>query len=432
MIAGSPSPDGIQVNIDEVHRFDNAPVLHADGLYHWDFEMLSRQMLEGLAKAAAKYTDIVSIGIDTWGVDFGLVGSDGVPDAAPLCYRNSVWESMMSRLADTVGPQRLYERSGLQPIGFNSIYRLMWMLDNGMDFSGKKLLFMPDMFNYLLTGRMANEYTIASTSGLLDARTRTWDVTLMRRLGIEESLMCNVVMPGQEIGRITDRVARLTGLSPDVRVMAVGSHDTASAVNAIATDPSTAFLSSGTWSLLGIELPEPVTSPEALASGYSNEGGTRGITFLQNITGLWILQQLVAQWKAEGQPSGYSTLVQLATDAATDAVIDVDDPIFASPGAMREKIETFCLDHGCPVPASQGEMVRCVLQSLARRYARGLKELEAVTGCEVRRLHVIGGGSRNALLNSLTAQATGVELLSGPAEATAFGNIKTQISHDNE
>lgn len=428
VIAGSLTEAG-EVEINEVHRFANGPVKGTDGLLHWDFDMLRREMLEGLKKAAALYDNIVSIGIDTWGVDFGLIDADGCLTEAPLCYRDESWLPQIDRLAQLVGAEELYNRTGLQPIGINSVYRLMWMAAEGADIKGKRLLFMPDLFNYVLTGVAVNEYTIASTSGLLDARTRQWDSELITRIGLPEGLFQRIVHPGESLGRILPEIAAATGLNPETEVIAVGSHDTASAVNAITTDEATAFLSSGTWSLLGVELPSPVTTPEAAASGYANEGGTEGILFLQNITGLWILQQLVEQWRAEEKPHDYPTLIALAEKAKTETVVDVDDPVFSRPGDMEKTLRDYCATHGLKAPEGQGETVRCVLLSLAARYARGLKEMERVIGRKISHLHIIGGGSRNLLLNALTAEATGRQVSAGPVEATAIGNILTQSNH---
>lgn len=424
VIAGSLSPSG-EIEMKEIHRFANGPVEDGGHLY-WDFNRLCREMTEGLRKAALEFDNIVSIGIDTWGVDFGLIEGDSLSDVRPFCYRDTAWNGSIADAERIVGAHELYRRTGLQPIAINSLYRLMWMGSNGYSFDGKRLLFMPDLFNFYLCGKAANEYTIASTSGLLDAATGQWDRDLMKQLAIPESIFCPIVRPGEVIGTILPEIAEATGLHPDVKIIAVGSHDTASAVNAITLDDRTAFLSSGTWSLLGIGLPSPVTTPEAAAAGYANEGGTDGILFLQNITGLWILQQLVEQWSRQNLTCDYPSLVEMAEKADTDTIIDVDDPEFAAHGDMQQKILRYCSDNGLKAPESQGETVRTVLQSLAARYRRGLDEMEAATGRRISRLHIIGGGSRNRLLNRLTEEMTGRKVTAGPAEATAIGNLMTQ------
>lgn len=433
VIAGSLA-DG-RLTLTQVHRFNNRQVQLGRHLY-WDFPMLFDEMLHGLRKAAEQYSDIVSIGIDTWGVDFGLIDPAGNLLGNPVCYRDPATEPMLERFASHTDMTAHYAIAGLQPLAINSMYRLMAMQeedDRRLDIA-EHLLFTPDLFSYYLTGNFSNEYTIASTSELLDARTRSWNFPLIEKLGLPARIFGPIIMPGQSRGNITPEIAASTGLPADVKVIAVGSHDTASAVHAIpgsyATD-GTAFLSSGTWSLLGVELDAPLTSPEALAAGFSNEGGTNGrIHFLQNITGLWILQQLVAGWKQRGLESSFPALVNKAEEADCHTIIDVDDPAFARPGDMESTIREYCAAHGLKAPATQGETVLCVLRSLADRYRRGIEGLNSLLPSPVKRLHIIGGGSRNRLLNSLTAEATGLEVTAGPAEATAIGNIIMQAQAD--
>lgn len=430
VIAGSLSPAGV-LTVSELHRFANGPE-ERDGHLCWPFYNLVFEMQEGLRKAARLCTDIRSIGVDTWGVDFSFIGASGALPVDVLSYRDPAWDAMVPLADSIVGNSLLYASNGLQPLAINSLYHLLWMArEGGWDFGdGKRLLFMPDLFNYVLTGVKANEYTIASTSGFLNARTRRWDIPLLRRLDLPTDVLCPIVMPGESLGAINDETVMLTGLPADVQVIAVGSHDTASAVAAIELDDETAFLSSGTWSLLGIRLSEPITSEAARRSGYANEGGTDGILFLQNITGLWILQQLVEGWRAEGLPTDYPTLIALAEEANHSTLVDVDDPLFARPGNMMQALTHYCDTHGQRAPQTQGETVLTVLRSLAARYASGIDELTKVTGKRIKRLHIIGGGSRNKLLNRLTAEATGLEVSAGPAEATAIGNILTQIKAD--
>lgn len=419
--------------LEEIHRFANRRVKLGQHIY-WDLPMLYAEMLEGLRKSAARYSDIVSIGIDTWGVDFGLVDLNGAPLGLPVCYRDSSTDPYPALLEEMVGAQRLYQESGLQPMAINSVYRLMSMIhENDPKLNAANhLLFMPDLLAYFLCGRAANEYTIASTSQLLDARTRQWNPELMSRLNLRSNIFGPLVQPGTTLGPVLPDVAELTGLSEQVQIVAVGGHDTACAVHAAATTPqytpgSTAFLSSGTWSLLGVELDEPVTSEEARIAGFANEGGTCGrIHFLQNITGLWILQQLVEQWKREGEETSYPRLVEMAGQSGYRSIIDVDNPCFTNPRSMSDAIRQYCTGHGMVPPSSQADMVRCVLESLADRYRRGIEQLNTLIPRPVSRIHIIGGGSRNTLLNELTARATGLEVTVGPAEATAVGNILIQ------
>ncbi|MCM1482770.1 MAG: rhamnulokinase [Muribaculaceae bacterium] len=433
IIAGSLA-DG-RLTLRQIHRFDNRQVWLGKHL-HWDFPMLYDEMLIGLRKAAAEYSDIVSIGIDTWGVDFGLVDSCGNLLGNPVCYRDPATEPMLERFTATTDMDAHYSVAGLQTIAINSMYRLMAMKDEGdrrLDIA-EHLLFTPDLFSFFLTGDYSNEYTIASTSELLDARKHTWNYQLIESLGLPAHIFGPIIMPGQSRGTLLPDVALRTGMAPNVKVVAVGSHDTASAVHAIPgsyTADGTAFLSSGTWSLLGVELDSPITSPEARQAGFSNEGGTCSrIHFLQNITGLWILQQLVDGWKQRGLTSSYPELVQMAREASTDTLIDVDHPSFSRPGNMEEAIVRYCRERSLTPPSGQGEMVLCVLRSLADRYRRGIEELNKLLPAPVKRLHIIGGGSKNELLNSLTAEATGFEVTAGPAEATAIGNIIMQAQAD--
>ncbi len=425
VIAGTLTPEG-QLTLKEIHRFPNAPEKR-DGFMRWDYNRLRGEMMSGLAKAARECSNIVGIGVDTWGVDFGLIDSNGNLAGDPLCYRETAWDPMIAKLETIETPEEIYSQCGLQPIAINSIYRLMWMAGNGVDFKDKKLLFMPDLFNYALTGVAVNEYTMASTSGLLVAKERNWNHPLMCKAGVPHAILCPIVKPGHILGPVTADVASELGLPETTNVVVVGAHDTASAAAVTGDRHDTAFLSSGTWSLLGISLAEPVTTEAARQSGYANEGGNDGILFLQNITGMWILQQLMRRWKEQGKNYDFPTLTAMAEEAEIDTVFNVDCPEFAAHGDMEATIEAHCEANGLTVPETDGQMVRALLQSLAARYARGLQDLEGVTGTGVKRLHIIGGGSRNALLNRLTAEATGLEVIAGPAEATAIGNIMTQI-----
>lgn len=336
VIAGSLRHGKLEMK--EIHRFANRRVQLGSHIY-WDLPMLYDQMLEGLRKAASLYSDIVSIGIDTWGVDFGFVDGNGAPLGLPVCYRDPSTDAFPALLQGMIPPQQLYDESGLQPMAINSVYRLMAMQQEQDPklTSAAHLLFMPDLLAYFLCGTAANEYTIASTSQLLDARSRQWNRELISRLNLPKELFCPIVNPGTTLGTILPHVARETGLSPEVKVVAVGGHDTACAVHAAASTPhytpgTTAFLSSGTWSLLGVELPQPVTTESARAAGFANEGGTCGrIHFLQNITGLWILQCLVEEWRRQGCESRYPQLVAMAENSACTTVIDVDHPDFTNP-----------------------------------------------------------------------------------------------------
>jgi rhamnulokinase len=431
VIAGSLRHNRLEMR--EVHRFANCRVQLGKHIY-WDFPMLFSQMLEGLRKAAHMFDDIVSVGIDTWGVDFGLVDHNGNLLGLPVSYRDDSTAPFPGRLQEMIPARRLYEESGLQPLAINSVYRLMAMQseDDPKLSVAKHLLFMPDLLAYYLCGVAANEYTIASTSQLLDVRTRTWNLDLIAQLGLPSHIFCPIVKPGTVLGNIMPHIAEHTGLPADTKVVAVGGHDTACAVHAAASTPhytpgDTAFLSSGTWSLLGVELPAPVTTQEAELAGFSNEGGTcNRIHFLQNITGLWIMQRLSDEWKAMGLEHSHAALAQMAADSSCTTTIDVDDPIFANPVSMNKAISDYCKTHSLPVPHTQADITRCVLLSLAQRYGKGIQGLNSLITHPIKHLHIIGGGSRNELLNKLTEQAAGVNVTAGPAEATAIGNILLQ------
>ncbi len=419
------------IRVSEIHRFANRRVTLGHHTY-WDFPALYAEMLEGLRKAAATGERIESIGIDTWGVDFGLIDRAGCLLGNPVCYRDPSTAGYPELLAEISPAPEHYAEAGIQIMEINTIYRLMAIRDEQPQMleAASALLFMPDLFSYFLTGNPNVEYTIASTSELIDARTRNWNFALIKRLGLPEALFGPIVMPGNVRGRLTDAVKAEIGISYDVPVVAVGSHDTASAVygSAAALSPTdTAYLSSGTWSLLGVLLDSPMLTEEARKAGFTNEGGVGGkIRFLQNITGLWILQRLVDQWQAAGQKCDYPTLISEAEQAAISSIIDVDDPTFTNPADMAGAIENYCRLHSMPVPADRGSMVRVVLQSLAARYARGIKAMNAMLPNPVTQLNIIGGGSLNSLLNRLTAEAAEVEVIAGPVEATAIGSILLQ------
>ena len=430
VIAGRVS--GGQLELDELHRFPNRQV-RLGGHVYWDFPALFEEMKEGLRRAAAKYADVESIGIDTWGVDYGLVDRAGNLMGNPLCYRDASTADTPAEVFARIDEAAHYAETGIQVMPINTMFQLYarkkeneaWLRE------ARHLLFMPDLFAYYLTGVPGNEYCIASTSELLDARRRTWNMPLIRELGLPEHLFGELLEPGTVRGILCPEVAAEVGLSPGVKVVAVGSHDTASAVHAVpfrkGKEAVSAFLSSGTWSLLGVALDEPGLTDEARRAGFTNEGGVGGhIRFLQNITGLWILQCLVRQWETRGWRAGYDFLIAEAEQAEDVSSIDVDAPDFKHPTDMEKAIADYCRARGTKVPVTQGEYVRCVLQSLAERYRMGIQQMNALLPRPVECLHVIGGGCRNRLLNRLTEEATGIPVLAGPVEATAIGNLLVQ------
>lgn len=418
---------GDKVELKEIYRFRNGPV-ERNGFLCWDAGRLFDEMVEGLRRLAMGGIRPHSIGIDTWGVDFVLLDAKDNIVGDTVCYRDPRTEGMPEKFFTGMGRSEYYSAAGIQIMPINTIFQLMSVPEEDLA-RAESLLFMPDYFTWRLTGRKANELTIASTSGLLDARTGNWSDRIIAAAGLPRRIFQDIAAPGTVCGTLLPEWAEATGLGP-VRVIAVGSHDTASAVNVPSVaEPGTAFLSSGTWSLLGTVLGSPVLSQEAMQAGFTNERGSDGkVTFLQNITGMWIMQQLSALWRARGEDVSHERLNALAEAASTDAVIDVDAADFTAPEDMEEAIRNFCARRGDVPPEGIGEITLCVLRSLAIRYARGIRDLEKITGTAVRRLNVVGGGSRNTLLNRLTASLAGVEVVPGPVEATAMGNIMLQAS----
>lgn len=428
VLAGTLRDGRLEMKV--LHRFANRQVRLGNHVY-WDFPALFEDMKDGLKKAAALGLHVSGIGIDTWGVDFGLIDAKGELVGNPVCYRDSRTDGMPERLFETIDRASHYAVNGTQVMAINTLFQLYSMKLSGsplLDIA-QRLLFTPDLFSYFLTGEANCEYTIASTSELLNATTKDWDWDLIDRLALPRRIFCPIVMPGTVRGRLRKELAEETGLG-EVDVIAVGSHDTASAVAAVPACPGerpVAFISSGTWSLLGVETDSPILTEEARLAEFTNEGGVGGkITFLQNITGLWFMQRLMAEWKEKGEEQSYDTILGEAERAETEAVIPVDDEAFRNPPSMEFAIKEYCSAHGLAVPHSKGELVRCVLQSLAHKYAQATARLNAMLPEKIKTLHIIGGGSQNKLLNRLTGQALGIPVVAGPVEATGMGNILTQ------
>lgn len=414
--------------MEEVHRFGNRQVRLGDHVY-WDFPALFEDMKVGLRKAASKGYAVESIGVDTWGVDFGLIDRDGQLLGNPVCYRDARTVGMIDKLFKTVNPSEHYATTGIQVMEINTLAQLLSIKDTAQLEAAHRLLFMPDLFSYFLTGKATNEYCIASTSELLDAKNRDWSWETIEALGLPKHIFGEIVMPGTVRGILRGDISEETGLG-EVKVIAVGSHDTASAVAAVPAiegDGPVAFLSSGTWSLLGVELPEPILSEEARQAEFTNEGGVGGrIRFLQNITGLWIMQRLMAEWKERGEEQTFAQILPAAANASISSIIPVADAVFMNPTSMEKAICDYCESSGQAVPQSKGELVRCVFQSLAKKYKEAISGINGLLPESLKRLHIIGGGSQNDLLNQLTSDALGVPVWAGPVEATAMGNILVQ------
>ena len=419
-----------QLSMQLVHRFQNRQVKLGDHVY-WDFPALFEDMKTGLKKAAQLGLHVAGIGIDTWGVDFGLVDRDGNLIGNPVCYRDTRTNGMAETFFADVDRSEHYAVNGTQVMEINTLFQLLSMklADSPQLQIADRLLFMPDLFSYFLTGVANTEYTIASTSEMLNATTRDWDWQLIDRLQLPRRLFCPIVKPGTVRGRLRPGIARETGLG-EVDIIAVGSHDTASAVAAVpatADEQPVAFISSGTWSLLGVETDKPILTDAARQAEFTNEGGIGGkITFLQNITGLWFLQRLMDEWREEGDEQQYATLIEAAGKAQITTIIPVDDNAFQNPASMQQAIADYCRYHGLQVPASKAETTRVVLQSLAAKYAEATSALNRMIPSPIKKLHIIGGGSQNTLLNRLTEEAIGIPVEAGPVEATGIGNILTQ------
>ncbi len=421
--------DGPKLTVHEVRRFPNNPFPLA-GHIHWNVYALFDEMKAAMRDAAAAVgARPASIGVDTWGVDFGLLARDGSLLGLPFCYRDHRNAGAMEDYFKLVPRDALYEATGIQFMPFNTLFQIYAMVRERSPLldAAEDLLFMPDLFNFLLTGRKAAEFTIASTSQCLDPRTKTWVSGLFQAMGLSKKVLQDLVEPGTVLGTVTEEVAAATGLR-HVPVVATASHDTAAAVAAVpAEGRNWAYISSGTWSLVGVEERSPVISAASLAANFTNEGGLGGtVRFLKNVSGLWLVQGCRKAWSAEG-PVTYEDLNRAAAEAPPfTALIDPDDPGFLNPPDMPEAIAAYCRQTGQRMPETRAALVRALLESLALKYRQVIDELRLVLGHPVERIHVIGGGSQNEVLCQLTADATGLPVVAGPAEATAVGNILVQ------
>ncbi|MCI5705736.1 MAG: rhamnulokinase [Odoribacter sp.] len=432
VIVGTVRPDSIE--LEEIHRFPNRQI-RLGGVVYWDFLALFEELKNGLRKAFRKYDDIVSIGVDTWGVDFGLIDKQGHLISNPVCYRDARTEGMLEKAFKVLPKERFYALTGNQFMEINTAFQLysMTLANDSILQIADKLLFTPDLFNYFLTGRALNEFSIVSTSQLFNHTKHDWADEVFDVLGLPRRLMQKVVSAGSVIGELSEDVVAEVG-GKGVKVVAVGSHDTASAVASIeATGDNWAFISSGTWSLMGIKVDKPILTEEAMESDFTNEGTVDGrIRFLRNITGLWLLQNLMKEWEESGVKRTYAELIDEAEQCDFASVVNVDDACFNNPDNMGEAIRVYCMEHGLQVPETQGEFVRCVVLSLAHKYAEVKRLLEKCAGRKIDTIYIVGGGSRNRLLNHLTEQLTGAKVVCGDAEATAVGNIKVQAACMNK
>ena len=433
--------DGDGLRLEEVHRFPNGPVRVLDSL-HWDVLRLWSEIKQGLALAAKAYGEgLASVGLDTWGVDFGLLAADDTLLGNPYHYRDSRTDGMMDEAFRLVPRAEIFERTGIQFMQLNSLYQLLAMAKAGAPAlaAAETFLNMPDLFNFWLSGRKANEFTIATTSQCYDPRAGDWARDMLEALGIPSHIFgqpgTDIVPPGTVLGRLRPSVAEETGCRP-MPVVAPATHDTGSAVAAVpAAGDDYIYLSSGTWSLMGVEVTEPVITEKSLAYNFTNEGGVAGtFRLLKNIMGLWLVQECRREWTRDGQRYSYDDLTRMAAEApafgprqpGAVGLLDPGDGRFLPPGDMPGRIQAFCRETGQTVPETKGAIVRCALESLALEYRWVAERLEELVGRPLPTVHVIGGGSQNRLLNQFTADATGRTVVAGPVEATAIGNVLVQ------
>ena len=415
-------------SLEELTRFDNN-LIQTGGRFYWDIYALYFEIIKGLKLAAQRQIPVTSIGIDTWGVDFVFIGKDGAILRNPRAYRDPHTFGMMEEYFEKcVDKKKVYDITGIQFMNFNSLFQLYAMRrnnDSAME-QAEKVLFVPDCLSYMLTGNMVCEYTIASTSQILDPKTKELDNQLLESVGLSRDKFAPMVNPASVIGTLTPEVQEMTGLGA-VPVVAVAGHDTASAVAAVpASDERFAYLSSGTWSLMGIETKDAVINDKSFEYNFTNEGGIEGTTrFLKNICGMWLYERCRKEWT--NAPKSHSELQAEAIKVKPfQSLINPDDPAFANPVSMVEAIQDYCRNTGQHVPQGYAEICRCIFDSLALRYRQVFTWLKEFASFPIEKLHIIGGGSLNAYLNQFTANSTGVEVLAGPQEGTAIGNIMLQ------
>ncbi len=421
--------DGDRLNTTEIHRFPNPPV-RLFGHWHWNVFRLFDEVKAALARAAAEVPGgVESVGVDSWGVDFGLLARDGSLLGLPFCYRDPRTQGAMEEFLKIVPRERVYELTGIQFLPFNTLYQVYAMVRDHSPLldAASDLLFMPDIFNYVLCGVKASEFTMATTSQFFNPRTGEWNWGFFEEVGLSKRILQNVVAPGTFLGALRREVAEETG-HPEIPVIATASHDTGAAVAAVpAEGTGWAYISSGTWSLVGVEEKEPIITARALAANFTNEGGVGGtFRFLKNVTGLWLLQQCRKTWSRD-LALGYDELVAGASEAPPfTALVDPDAPDFLHPPDMPAALGDYWRRTGQTEPPTRAGVTRAILESLALKYRLTLDELRDVTGRAIDRIHIIGGGAQNRLLCQFTADATGLPVIAGPTEGTAVGNCLVQ------
>lgn len=428
--------DGRLLELEEIHRFENAPVAFGGQLV-WDVVRLWQEVLEGLRAAAARHgTTVSSVGVDTWGVDFSFLGRDGALLANPVCYRDARTRGMLAAAEGLVPREEMFAATGLQFMEINSLFQLLAMQRAGSTVlaAADRLLMIPDIFHWLLSGVASNERTNATTSQCFDPRRGDWAFPMLERFGLPTRVFGPLVEPGTDLGPLRPEVAAETGLR-GVRVVVPGTHDTASAVAAVpaveppSSRPDWCYVSLGTWALVGAELDRPLVTEACRARNFTNEGGIAGTTrLLKNVCGLWLVQQCRSSWLRAGEEWSWDQLTRLAAEAPSlVTLVDPDDPSLVAPADMPDAIRTLARASGEPVPETTGAVVRTALESVAAAIARTLAELDALVGRRIGQVHVVGGGVKNRLLCQLIADAADRTVLAGPVEATAIGNLLVQL-----
>lgn len=412
--------------LEEVYRFENG-MTQKDGHLVWEYEKLFSNIIEGLKECKKLGKIPVSVGIDTWGVDYALIDADGKVIGDVYAYRDGRTEEPIKKVHEIIPFETLYKRTGSQFQIYNTIYQLYTDKLSGKLDKAERFLMMPDFFNYLLTGVMKNEFTNASTTGLMSAKTRDWDMETVKELDLPEKLFKELSDPATFVGNLKPEIAKEIGY--DLKVVLPATHDTASAVMAVPEIGQPLYISSGTWSLLGIESPVAISTEEALKENFTNEGGyERSTRFLKNIMGLWMIQCVRREYNKKYSWGDFVTLSKEVKDF--NSIVDVNDNSFLAPASMIEAIKDYCRKTGQKVPETPGEIALCVYDSLAVCYKRAVETVERVTGYKFDTIHIVGGGCQNAYLNELTAKRTGRRVVAGPVEATAIGNALSQLLYD--
>ena len=415
---------------EEMHRFNNDPV-EINGTFYWDILRLFFEIKQGILKCVnAGHTDIDSIGIDTWGVDVGFIDKNGRLLGNPIHYRDTITDGIIEKATEVMPADKLYTETGIQFMKFNTLFQLHAMKLAGYKpyEDADKMLFVPDLLTYFLTGEKITEYSIASTSQLLNAEQRNWSEEIINTFDINKNMLCDIVKPGTIVGKLTKEIAEELGCN-QIPVVAVAGHDTASAVAAVPADGENyAYISCGTWSLLGVELDAPVTDEKAFEAEFTNEGGVFDkIRYLKNIIGLWLVQECKRHWDRRGVGKSYAELETLArAEGAFKCFIDPSDERFMAPKDMPARIQEYCRETNQPVPENQGQIIRCIAESLAMKYRFAIDNLEKQIGKPITTVNMIGGGIKDKMLCQFTACATNRKVVAGPVEATAMGNLLMQ------